>query len=171
MLGSGPGLGTIREYGVADDRSDFLVQVKDKARLVNDYALNAGARDASILWSCEVCGGDDNLAWSVCMSCGASWPEERFNSAKDATRRILEQPYTLKDAAEQPNPHRLGAMAGYVLGRVVTVAGDGITEHPQAFKQVEAMPPPPKQKDCSLPDDRILKIIITEGEAEWPYGS
>ena len=41
--------------------------------------------------------------------------------------------------------------------------------HPEAFDESRSlMPPPPLQKNCSLPDKRLLGLTISQGTAAWP---
>ena len=116
QVGTAPGLGTIREYGIADDGDDIVQKVKDKARLANDVALASGARHAGVLWACDACGSRDNLAFSECFGCSAPFPSAKLDDAKRRAKAVLEQPHDLA-AAHQANPHRLGTMGGYCLGR------------------------------------------------------
>jgi hypothetical protein len=170
-VGYGPGLGgtlgTIREHG-ATDGDDVLEVLKTRARVINDIVLCDDARSAGCLWSCPECGLDTNVAWERCVQCFAPYPKDLVHTAKESARRVLNTPSHL-GIANKENPHRLGVLSGYGLGRYKAVK-EQMDEHPAAFGAVEAgaLPPPPPTDECSLPDQRLLAITVSEGQAAWP---
>ena len=103
------------------------------------------------------------LAAAALGALGAQLAEIR--AAKEDAAAVLSEPHDLAKAA-QANPYRLGTMAGYACGRFKAVAEQA--SHPKAFERVALMPPPPPQKDCTLPDQRLLGMVVTEGSMAWP---
>ena len=150
---------------VGHDDDDMLELLKLKARIAHEFATEA--RASGLYWDCDVCGASDNLLWYKCLGCGAPYPESAIAMAKADARRVLSHAQTLGEA-QKDNPYREGVMSGYGLGRYSAVAGEGLSAHPAAFEPVALMPPPPPCEECSLPDTRMLGIVLTEGAAEWP---
>lgn len=172
QVGHASGLGTIREYR-ADASDDLIELIKTKARVVSSLALKGGAREAGVLWVCAECSAPDNIAWHRCIGCGSKFPEDGVRAAKKSAHRVLQEPHDLAKATAG-NPYRLGAIAGYGLGRIQAVAEDGDRPHPAAFgtDHVAIMPPRPPKEACSLPDQRVLAIkVVAYGAAAWPDDS
>ena len=84
---------------------------------------------------------------------------EAIAEVKRDAKATLEQPYDLATAAEA-NPHRLGTMAGYVGGRIATVAEEQAS-HPAAFEELRPLlPPPPAREECRLPNREWQRIAL-----------
>jgi len=169
-VATGAVLGAIREYR-PDSSDDVLRSIKEKALLVNNIALRGDAREAGVLWVCEGCSQRDNLAWRPCLACGAKYPTDARKSALKSARHVLNQPHDLARAREA-NPHRLGVIGGYAYGRYAAVADDDETrrEQPAAFDKeaIEGLPERAKRDECSLPDQRVLGITLSQGATPWP---
>ena len=165
----GAGLGMIREYEPAD-ADDLVERCKVHARVTNDLVIASDARSSGVIWRCDVCNIDSNIAGLRCIGCNAHTPPAMLNEIKASAKRALSQASDLGTAAKE-NPHRLGAMGGYVLGRYQAVAGEGLQQYPAAFREAATqgtLPLLPAREQCSLPDKRMLEITITQGQAAWP---
>ena len=105
-VATAPGLGTIREWRRMDE-GDMLETWKLKARLANDFALEA--RATGLYWVCADCDAMDNILWYRCLGCGAHCPAAAVALAKEDARRVLSQAQTL-GVAEKDNPFRAGVL-------------------------------------------------------------
>ena len=172
-VGHGAGLGAIREFVRDDCDGDVVPALKARARVVNNFALSAGVRDAGLLWKCDRCGTPDIVAWMPCFTCHARFSKKHAAAATEGARRMLNAPHDVA-AAAAANPVKLGVMGGYALGRY-KACKEQLERHPPAFDEVEMARAPPRQENCSLPDRGLLRITteelgleLTDGETPWP---